>query len=171
MITDNQNELFDIVDENDQVIGQARRGEVHGNKSLIHRSIGVIILNEKGEAFLQQRSSTKDTDPLKWTISVSGHVDSGKTYEKTAVRELEEELGIDVPFVPFVKFLYRGDQETEISQLYKAVSNGPFFINKEEIIEGNFFTQEELQSRIKLGKIELSKMGKEALRHFGWRMD
>ena len=72
--TDNQNELFDIVDEDDQVIGQATRGEVHRNKNLIHRSIGVCVFNSKGEIYLQKRSSTKDTDPGKWTISCSGHV-------------------------------------------------------------------------------------------------
>ena len=73
-ISDNQNEIFDVVDENDKVIGQARRGEAHRNKKLIHRSVGVLVFNKKGELFLQQRSATKDTDPLKWTISASGHV-------------------------------------------------------------------------------------------------
>jgi len=72
--TDNQNEILDVVDENDNVIGQARRGEVHGNKYLIHRSVGVAVFNSRGELFLQQRSATKDTDPLCWTISCTGHV-------------------------------------------------------------------------------------------------
>ncbi len=72
--TDNQNELFDTVDENDKVIGQATRGEVHKNKNLIHRSIGVVVFNSNGEIYLQKRNSTKDTDPGKWTISCSGHV-------------------------------------------------------------------------------------------------
>jgi isopentenyldiphosphate isomerase len=72
--TDNQNELFNIVDEKDNVVGQATRGEVHKNKSLIHRSVGVVVFNSRGEIFLQQRSAGKDTDPRKWTISASGHV-------------------------------------------------------------------------------------------------
>ena len=72
--TDNQNELFNIVDEKDNVVGQATRGEVHKNKSLIHRSVGVVVFNSRGEIFLQQRSAGKDTDPSKWTISASGHV-------------------------------------------------------------------------------------------------
>lgn len=94
--TDNQNEIFDIVDKNDNVIGQARREEVRRNKNLIHRSIGVAIFNKKGEMFLQQRSAGKDTDPLKWTISCSGHVLAGENYEETVLRELNEELGLDL---------------------------------------------------------------------------
>ena len=93
-ITDNLKELFDIVDENDKVVGRATRGQVHGNPKLIHRSVGVAVFNSKGELFLQKRTATKDTDPLLWTISCSGHVGRGDAYEKTAVRELEEELGI-----------------------------------------------------------------------------
>ncbi len=74
--TDNQNEIFDVVDEDDNVIGRVKRGEANRNKNLIHRSIGVAVFNRKGEIYLQQRSSTKDTDPMCWTISCSGHVRS-----------------------------------------------------------------------------------------------
>lgn len=94
--TDNLEEILDVVDEEDRVIGQATREEVHRNKKLIHRSIGVAVSNDKGELFLQQRSATKDTDPNKWTISCSGHVGAGDDYLATVYRELEEELGIRI---------------------------------------------------------------------------
>ncbi len=96
--TDNQNEVFAVVDENDRVVGEATRREVHKDKNLIHRSVGVAVFDAKGELFMQQRSPTKDTEPLKWTISCSGHVDKGEGYEETAVRELSEELGLDIIF-------------------------------------------------------------------------
>lgn len=171
MITDDQNEIFDIVDENDQVIGKAKRGEVHGNNKLIHRSVGIIVINAKGEVFLQQRSATKDTDPLKWTISCSGHVNSGDNYENTAHRELVEELGVDLKIIPFTKFIYKGEQETEISKLFEAQSEGPFMLLEKEIKEGKFFTQNDLLRQIKSGQVELSNMGKEALKQFGWKTD
>jgi isopentenyldiphosphate isomerase len=100
--TDNQNKIFDVVNEKDEVIGQAKRGEAHGNSKLIHRSIGVAVFNSKGELFLQQRSETKDTEALKWTISCSGHVNSGGSYEETFFRELKEELGINCFTSPFL---------------------------------------------------------------------
>ena len=168
MITDNQNELFDVVDENDNVIGQATRGEVHSNKKLIHRSIGVIVFNEKGEIFLQQRSSTKDTDPLKWTISASGHVELGHTYEETAQRELVEELGIKLEIVPVIKYICHDVAETEIQMLYKAYSNGPFKLNKEEIKQGKYFTKKDFIKALKKRKIEISFSGKMSLKKLGW---
>ena len=95
-LTDYQDELFDIVDENDKVIGQATRRDVHQNPKLIHRSIGIVIYSTDKRIFLQQRSMGKDTDQGKWTISCSGHVGSGDSYKKAAERELQEELGITV---------------------------------------------------------------------------
>src|SRR3990170_6634830 len=159
-VSDNQSELFDIVDENDHVIGQATRGEVHKNKNLIHRSIGIIVFNKKSEIFLQQRSSTKDTDPLKWTISASGHVLSGDSYEDTAKRELVEELGVNLRIEMVVKYLCYAPQETEMQKLFRAASNGPFDLHSEEIKQGKFFAQDELIKTLKQNKLQLSYSGK-----------
>ena len=169
MISDNQNEIFDVVDENDNVIGMRRRGEVHKNKDLIHRSIGVAVFNKKGEMFLQQRSATKDTDPQKWTISCSGHVNRGDTYENTAKRELQEELGIsNLELVLMTKFICRALHETEMQMLFETYFDGPFKLNSQEILQGKFFTQKELVKLVQLGELELSFMGKAALQKLGW---
>ena len=176
--TDDQNEIFDIVDENDKVIGKATRGEVHRDKKLIHRSIGVAVFNSKGEIFLQRRSATKDTDPLKWTISCSGHVNSGDSYEETVVRELKEELGILYKGTTcrtargaleiVAKYLCRAPNETEMQMLYKISYDGPFKLNEEEICQGKFFTRKELKETAERGIIELSFMGRKALEKVGW---
>lgn len=171
MTTDNQNEILDIVDKNDKVIGQARRKEVHKDKRLIHRSIGVAIFNRRGEIFLQQRSKTKDTDPLLWTISCSGHLKKGDDYFVAAIRELQEELGIKVEIKPVVKYLCSAPQETEMVMLFQGEAEGPFQLNKSEILQGKFFTQEELNQKIKKGKIKLSFLGKVALEKLGWLKD
>ena len=176
-VSDNLKEIFDVVDEEDRVVGQTTRGQVHRNKKLIHRSIGVAVFNKKGELFLQQRSKTKDTDPNKWTISCSGHVISGHSYEETAHRELKEELGLDyenlqrqilISIKPVCKYICYAPNETEIVMLFKARFDGPFTLNKEEITQGKFFTRKELNHHIKLGKIELSFSGRESLRKLGW---
>ncbi len=166
--TDDLKEMFDIVDEKDRVIGQATREEVHKNKKLIHRSIGVVVFNQKGEIFLQQRSAAKDTDPLLWTISCSGHVLAGDNYEKTAHRELIEELGIDLRLIPVAKSVCTTSVETELAMLYKAYAQGPFFLNVKEIKKGKFFSRTELERKIKRKKIKLSYMGKLALSKLGF---
>lgn len=173
-ITDNQNEIFDLVDEEDNVIGKVKRGEANTNKNLIHRSIGVAVFNNKGEMYLQQRSATKDTDPLKWTIACSGHVNSGETYEETVLRELNEELGINklaisnLQLREVAKYICRAPNETEMVMLYKTQSEGPFKLHSQEIAQGKFFTRKELNKMVQLGKLELSYMGKVALEKLGW---
>lgn len=86
-------EIFDVVDENDEVTGQATRGEVHA-KGLLHRAVHVFVFNKRGDLLLQQRSMLKDAHPGVWDSSVSGHLDAGEAYETSAIRELDEEMGI-----------------------------------------------------------------------------
>ena len=59
LTTDNQEEIFDVIDENNKVIGKATRKEVHA-KGLLHRAVHILIVNSKGEMLLQKRSMTKD---------------------------------------------------------------------------------------------------------------
>ncbi len=137
--TDNQGELFDLVNEHDQVIGKATRGECHTNKALIHRAVILIVHNNKGQVFLQQRSATKDMFPLLWTFSATGHVTCSDNYIDTAVREAKEELGIDISkkeleFVTTV--LVKSDQETEINAVFMLYHKGPFSLLAEEIKQG-----------------------------------
>ena len=168
LTTDNQQELFDVVDIDDKVEGKATRRQVHQNRNLIHRSIGVCVFNSSGELFLQKRSASKDSDPLKWTISCSGHVIAGDNYEVTVHRELQEELGIDTEIKQVGKLFCSAPSETEISMIYTAFHEGPFTLHPDEIEEGKFFTQNELNESIKSGKIILSFMGKLVLEKMEW---
>lgn len=88
-------EYFDEVDQNDQILGQITRTEAHKH-NIMHRAVHIFIQNESELWLLQRRSSNKDLDPLKWTTSCSGHVDSGESYVQAAVRECREELGIKI---------------------------------------------------------------------------
>ena len=89
----NPEELFDVVDAQDRVVGQAPRREVHA-KQLRHRAVHVLVFDEKGAVFLQKRSMGKDSCPGTWDSSCSGHLDAGEDYDAAAVRELREEIGL-----------------------------------------------------------------------------
>ena len=80
-------DLFDVVDENDEVIRVEKRSVVHRER-LMHRAVHVFVFNRAGQLFLQRRSMTKDSAPGKWVSSCSGHVDSGEDYDVAAPREL-----------------------------------------------------------------------------------
>lgn len=90
----NDDEIFDVVDENDEVVGKATRSEVHA-KNLLHRAVHVFVLNRNGDLWLQKRSLKKDKNPGVWDSSVSGHLDAGEDYLTAALRELQEEIGVE----------------------------------------------------------------------------
>lgn len=88
-------EILDIVNENDEVIGQAERDEVH-RIGLVCRLAYVCFYTANREVILQKRSLTKKNDADKLTTTVSGHVASGQDYLEAAVRETFEESGVSV---------------------------------------------------------------------------
>ena len=96
-------EIFDVVNERDEVIGRAPRREVHA-RGLWHRAVHVLVFNARGEVFLQKRSLKKDTAAGRWDSSSSGHVDAGEAYDDCAVRELREEIGLVVAQPPARRF-------------------------------------------------------------------
>src|SRR5437773_10117857 len=92
-------EIFDVVNEHDEVIGQKPRSEIHRLK-LNHRAVHVLVFNSRGELFLQKRSMKKDCFPGVWDSSASGHLASGESYDACAVRELREEIGLEPAMPP-----------------------------------------------------------------------
>jgi isopentenyldiphosphate isomerase len=96
----NPHEIFDVVDDHDHVISQAARAVVHAKK-LRHRAVHVLLFNSRSELLVQKRSATKDTFPLCFDSSASGHLNCGEDYDACAQRELREELGLDLPASAF----------------------------------------------------------------------
>ena len=138
-------EIFDIVDEQDRVTGQAPRQEVHRNPSLIHRVVHVLVFNPEGELFLQKRSPFKDVHPGKWDTSVGGHVNAGESYEHAATREMREELGIEGTRLEFLHtYLHRNTCESEFVRSYRCCWNGSVRIDPNEIEEGRFWSLQEI---------------------------
>lgn len=91
-------ELFDVLDEKGDKTGiKKNKREIH-EKGFWHGSVHVWIYNSKGEILLQKRAKDKDYWPGMWDISAAGHISAGESIEESAVRELEEELGIKIDF-------------------------------------------------------------------------
>src|SRR6202050_2352483 len=104
-------EIFDIVTERDEVVGQNTRREVHA-RGLWHRAVHVLAFNARGEVFLQKRSLKKDVAAGKWDSSSSGHLDSGEDYDACGVREVREEIGLRLPQPPQRLFKVDARKET-----------------------------------------------------------
>src|SRR6187200_1312345 len=97
-----QEEIFDVCDEQDPVIGTAPRSRVHA-EWLLHRAVHVFVFNSRGQLLLQRRSATRDESPLKLTSAASGHLGTGESYETAAVREMQEEIGLSGPLEFLIK--------------------------------------------------------------------
>ena len=134
-------ERFDLVDENDVPIGTASRHEVHTQK-LRHRAVHIFVFNRKGELFLQKRSRWKDVHPLRWDSSAAGHVNAGDDYAETAVREVEEELGVAAAVELAGKIAACENTGQEFVHVFRAEHEGPFILPRAEIETGGFFPVE-----------------------------
>ncbi len=140
-------EIFDVVDELDQVTEQRSRREVHAF-GLRHRAVHVLVFNRCGELFLQKRSMLKDCSPGLWDSSSSGHLNVGEDYDACAVREAYEELGLRLETPPNRLFKLAPCPATgqEFCWVYRAESEGPFQLQREEIEMGAWFSMSHIES-------------------------
>jgi isopentenyldiphosphate isomerase len=140
-----QDEIFDVVNERDEVVGQLPRKEVH-RRGLMHRAMHVLIFNSKGEIFLQKRSMKKDNFPGRWDSSAAGHLATGEDYDACALREVREELGFEMRCVPERILRIAACEETgqEFVWVYRCEYEGPFELCVEEIERGEWFSPEKV---------------------------
>lgn len=159
-------EFLDVVNESDEIVGKASKQEIY-EKSLTHRIVHVFVFNDKGEMALHVRSKNSLFCPLYWDTAASGHVQSGESYKEAALRELDEEIGINAEVNLVYKDLYEYTDEYDDPSInkrgiqkglkkflatLKAVHNGPFKINPEEVEKAEFFSLEEIQEMINNGE-------------------
>lgn len=91
-----QEEYFDILDENGNKTNKIKkRTEVHRDGDW-HKAVHIWIINEQGDILLQRRSPNKDSDPSKLDISCAGHLTTGDDSITGALRELKEELDLEI---------------------------------------------------------------------------
>lgn len=89
-------ELIDILDSNGDLTGKTvMKSEAHKN-GWFHATVHIWFYTTNGKVLLQQRGKNKETHPLLWDVSVAGHVASGEEIEISAIREIEEEIGLTV---------------------------------------------------------------------------
>ena len=145
-------ELLDVVDENDVVVGVETRGRIHA-LGLMHRAVHILLFNSAGEVFLQKRSMSKDEMPGYWDTSAAGHVDRGETYLNCAHREIEEELGIraDGDFEFLFKLPPTVNTGYEHAMVYRYLFDGPLQLDPDEIDDGEWLTPRALDARVDAG--------------------
>jgi isopentenyldiphosphate isomerase len=169
------NELLDIVDENDLVVGKTTRSKIYKQGLQNHRVINAFLQNSKGQIWVNRRSKNVSMFPGGLDLSVGGHVKSGESYEQALKREVKEELNIDLNEVRYCLLDYLSpyrDGVSAFTKLYMIESDQNPKINRHEFADGYWITPEILFEQIKAGmpaKSDLPKLLEIYCSHQNWK--
>jgi isopentenyldiphosphate isomerase len=130
-------ELVDVVDEAGNITGTVTRQEVRARR-LAHRCVYILVFNSAGELFIHLRTPLKDVFPSYWDVAVGGVLMAGESFAAGATRELAEELGVVASLEPLFPFRYADDATVAHAHVYRACHDGPFRLQPEEIVRGEF---------------------------------
>ncbi|MEN8189654.1 MAG: NUDIX hydrolase YfcD [Thermodesulfobacteriota bacterium] len=137
-------EIVQVVDRDNKETGAVSR-KVMRAQALIHRACYILVFNDAGELYLQKRTETKDLYPGCWDVAAGGVVLAGESYEKSAVRELAEELGVDgVSFTTLFDSFFEEEDNRVWGRIFTCTHNGPFTLQKEEVQYGQFMTVDDI---------------------------
>lgn len=115
-------EYLDILDEQGNKIGKIDTRENVHKKGFIHSEVTAVIYTENGTVLLQRRNSNKKTYAGVWSTT-GGHVLAGESNQEAIIREVKEELNLDVKI-----------QNIENVVTYHSINE------KEKIINNKFMT-------------------------------
>ncbi|MFB7370987.1 NUDIX hydrolase [Streptomyces sp. NPDC056222] len=150
-MTNPAEEILDVVDENDEVVGQAPRAEVY-TRGLIHRCAFIQVRDAEDRIFVHRRTPSKLVYPSLYDMFVGGVVGAGESYDEAALREAEEELGVTgLPRPePLFRFLYDsgGVAGKWWSAVYEVRCTLPVHPQAEEVAWHAFLPEEEVTSRL-----------------------
>ncbi|MFE9483821.1 NUDIX domain-containing protein [Streptomyces spororaveus] len=158
-------EVLDVVDRDDRVVGQAPRGEVYA-RGLLHRCVFVQARDAQGRIFVHRRTASKLVFPAHYDMFVGGVLGAGESYARAALREAEEELGVRglAQPEPLFKFLYEGPGGAWWSYVHEVRCELPVAPQVSEVDWFTYLTQEELDLRVGGGEWAWVPDGLEAYR-------
>ena len=148
-----EEELVDIVDENDKVIGKEYKSVCRAN-NLLHRGADVLVFKDDSyKQVLVQKRSKQVSSPGKKGFP-AGALASGEDYREGAARELREECFYQHPLPEEVnlneafKVKVRTDGDYHIIAVFSTVYSGPLYNNPHEVEELFFEDVEELAKKV-----------------------
>lgn len=151
MVSDNNEELFPLVNEQGDIIGAATRGECHSGSKLLHPVVHLHVFNSQGDLYLQKRPVWKDIQPGRWDTAVGGHIDLGENVDMALHREVREELGFEFETAePLTPYVFESERERELVNPFRLTYDGSI-TPSDETDGGRFWSRQELLEAIGKG--------------------
>lgn len=148
-------EILDLVDHDDRVIGQIRRVD---SPKLATENLGYIrasdmfIRNSQGKLWIPKRPPHKTIAPNGLDYSCGGHVTAGDDYDTTITKEIEEELNF-TPVPAKLHFIIK--MPPAVSSYFRAVyiydSDETPVYNPEDFVGAEWMSPEELLQKLESG--------------------
>lgn len=146
-----EDELMDVVDRYDNVIGQRWRSAIYADGLPNCRAINAFLINSQGQLWLPRRTAHKLLFPLHLDMSCAGHVKSGESYEDALKREAQEELNLDLNHVPWSLLGHVSPYDDNVSmfmKVYEIQSDQTPRWNPNDFVEAHWLKPEEIQHQI-----------------------
>lgn len=141
-------EYIDIVTKEGKPTGKsAPKSEVH-SKGYYHHTAHVWLYTKSREILLSQRSASKTICPLLWDVSVAGHIDAGESLVSAAIREVHEEIGLNILEHDLVKI--------GVFECFQSYDNG--------IIDNEFHNTFISELKVGISKLKLQEEEVEAVK-------
>ncbi|MFH1770610.1 MAG: NUDIX domain-containing protein [archaeon] len=147
-------ELLEIIDENDNIIGHATYKEAH-EKGLLHRASDVFVFKDDSYQEMLLNLRSKKMKYPGTLCNPGGHPKPGETPIETAKTELQEEMFFEhqlpeeLVFEKMLEENFRIDKEHTIITLYRVIYPGPFYNDPKEVEDFFFMKMDDLIKDIK----------------------
>ncbi|MCI9063254.1 MAG: NUDIX domain-containing protein [Clostridia bacterium] len=152
-------ELFDVINERGENTGRVEGRDKCHKEGLWHRAVALFIINSKNQVLLQKRSPNKKLWPNMWDITGGGHVLAGEFGFEAVIREMKEELGIDLDkndllfLASMLSENIKGDiinrHMNEFYIVNKDVDETKLELQEDEVAEVKWVDKNEIVSKIK----------------------
>lgn len=159
-------EVLDLVDKNDRVIGTKKRSEIYKEGLSNFRVINAFVVNSSRQLWIPRRAADKRIFPLCLDMSLGGHVETGESYEDAFVRELKEELNMSPGEISYSLLGHLTPHEDGVSafmNVYEIKTDASPDYNKKDFAEYFWLTPKELFDKLARGdrsKDDLPKLVK-----------
>ncbi len=154
-------EYFDVLDEHGEFTNRVESRDKCHKEGLWHKAVALYIINSKNEVLLQKRSANKKLWPNLWDITAGGHVLAGEFGFQSIIREIKEEIGIDVNTndITFIgastsQNIKKGIINNHFNEYYivnKDIDVSDLSLQEEEVSDAKWFEKDDIISRINNG--------------------